>query len=120
VNGEEERAAQDEVDLLGPDLAVVGDGERDQVDVVAGQLQLRALVALLDVLGDQGVQAQLVRDGGGERRRRVRQVHPVARRRLADSVLEGLQAGQRSSAIRAPVLDPERDRGLRGEVVRRW
>jgi len=55
-------------------VGVVGDGERHEVDVLPGQLQLRALVALLDVLGDQGMEPQLGRDGGRERGRWVDQV----------------------------------------------
>jgi hypothetical protein len=78
VDGQQERAPQDEVDLLGPDRGVVGDGEGDEVDVLAGQLQLGALVALLDVLGDQGMEPQLGGDRGRELGRRVGQVHPVA------------------------------------------
>ena len=119
MGGEQEGPPQDEVDLIGADVGVVGDGERDEVDVLPGQLQLRALVALLDVLGDQGMEPQLGRDGGRERGRWVDQVHPVTRRRLPDHVAQRVQPGKCPRTIAAEVLDPEPGGGLRGQSVRR-
>ena len=78
------RAAQHDVDLVAVELVVVGQGEHDQVERVADELHLRALVALDDVLDDQRVQAQ-----ASSRSRRARldascRVDPE-RRRVAEA-----------------------------------
>ena len=119
VRGQQEVPTQHEVDLVGLDLAVVDDGERHQVDVLAGQLQLRALVALLDVLGYQRVQPQLAGDRLGQLRRGVGQVDPAAGRRVRNDDLEGVETGEGPRAAFAPRLDPEPDRGLCPDPVRR-
>ena len=67
VDREQEALAEDEVDLGRLDLAAVLEREQDDVDHVVVGRDLRPLVALRDVLGDQRVQPEVAR----RRRRRV-------------------------------------------------
>ena len=57
-DGQQEALAEDDVDLVGEDLALVAQREHDDVQRVTGLLDLGALVALEDVLGHQRVQAE--------------------------------------------------------------
>ena len=121
MNGQEERLPEDDVDLLGDDRpAVQAERERDQVGVPVGQFHLGTLVALLDVLGDEGMESELRGNRPDERRRRVDEVHPVAGRRFPDSVAERLEPRQAALVAVAPVLDPEALRrfGRQGRVDR--
>ena len=63
MDAQQEPRAQDEVDLGGLDVAAVAELEEHDVDDVVERLDLRPLVALDDVLGDQRVEAE----GLGER-----------------------------------------------------
>ena len=63
VDRQEELLAEDEVDLRGLDLAAVLDVEQHDMDDVVVDRDLRPLVALLDVVGDQRVQPERPRDG---------------------------------------------------------
>jgi len=79
VGGEQEAPPEDEVDLVGLDGVAKLEGEQDDVDEAVGDLDLRALVALDDVLGDQRVEPELRGHGVDGRRAGGREVDPHPR-----------------------------------------
>src|SRR3972149_4740776 len=76
VRGQQEPLAEDDVDLVRPDRVAEFEGEEDDVDETVGGLDLRALVALDDVLGDKLVEPEQAGDPPDEGRVRGGQVDP--------------------------------------------
>jgi hypothetical protein len=85
VDGHQEPASEDEVDLGRLDLAAVVEIEQDDVDdVVVVGLDLRPLVALGDVLGDQRMKTEVSGDRSDDLRRGVDEIDPDAGRRVRE------------------------------------
>src|SRR3972149_5946740 len=76
VRGQQEPLAEDDVDLVRPDRVAEFEGEEDDVDETVGGLDLRALVALDDVLGDKLVEPEQAGDPPDEGRVRGGQGGP--------------------------------------------
>ena len=87
MHGEEEPRPEHELELVRPACAVPAEREQDDVDESTVVLDLRAVVALDDVLDDQRVEPEVPRRRQDVRVGRFREVDP-------DRAGSGEQAGQ--------------------------
>jgi len=114
VDREEELRSEDDVDLGKVRLAGVEEAEEDDVDEAVGQLQLRPLVPLDDVLGDEGVEAEDRRHLADELGRGAGQIDPSPGGGCGQGgreAGEGSLAGPRLGPVGPPVDDPDRRGG---------
>ena len=89
MDREQEGRTEDDVDLARVRMVDV-EREQDDVDELIGKLDLRALVALQDVLGDQWMQPQRAADGLDAVGVEVDRIDPGRRSRRA-AVRDGTQ-----------------------------
>ena len=95
--GKQEPVADHQVDLVRLKVGRIIECEQHDVDEIVGRLQLRALIAFDDVLGDEGVQSEQIRGAGDLRRRWVGQInpdHPLPAARLVQQPLEVFEGGR--------------------------
>jgi hypothetical protein len=76
MDRQQEAITEDEVDLVRLGSALVAEGEQDEMDDLAERLDLRPLIGLGDVVGDEWMQLELLPDLPNEIRIRIDQVDP--------------------------------------------
>ena len=113
VDREEELLAEHEVELRGLDFAAVLDVEQHDMDQVVVDRDLRPLVSLLDVVGDQRVQLERPRDGPDGLLGGVGQVDPEAGVGLGDQSRQRIEVARLRDARGRPADDPDRPRFAR-------
>ena len=86
VDGQQEALAEDDVELRRHDRVAIAQVEQHDVDDPVGRLDLRPLVALEDVLDDQGVEAERLADLQRLGLRRGDEIDPDPGLRLAQQL----------------------------------
>ena len=113
VHGQQEALAEDDVELRRHDRVAIAQVEQHDVDDPVGRLDLGALVALEDVLDDQGVEAERLADLQRLGLRRGDEIDPDARLRLAQELGHPGHRGRAlelDDAVAAHGDDPDRAR----------
>ena len=103
VRGKQEAPAKDDVDLVADDLALVGQAEHDQVQGVAGALDLGPLITLENVLDDQRMEPKQRAQLGQQLATGTLEVDPHL---LIRSGIGGANLGQRLDLAQAGGLAP--------------
>ena len=103
MDGQEEPLAEHEVDLRGLQLVGAREHEHDDVDDVADELDLRPLVAVDDVLGDERMQPDVVADRLDDLGRGVGEVDPDAGVLVRQEVVELVGVVRLGDLALAPV-----------------
>ena len=114
-DGQQEALAEHHVDLDARQLLAVQEREHHQVERVADELHLGPLVALDDVLDDQRVEAQAVRELRQVLRRGVRRVDPDACLRIAERVVGVRHRRDGLRRVPSPTREPRIAPGSLGD-----